>query len=301
MKYLLLWCIGFFLSFASLAAKPHKLLVVNSNYAIEKYQQAQDAFIQQLGYQPLILNLGEEQLTFHQIKEYFYRHYPDAIYAIGTKAYLASYRFVPEKDIVYSSIVNWRRLPRTDKYSGVANELHGGYQLVLLKRTIPDVEKLGVIYSPKYNMHQLAQYREAAKLTEHQLHEIQVEAGQDVSRIIKPSLDIDLLILLSDPVVMKNHSQVLQLMTAADKMALPVVGFFPALLEHGALMVMVVDNPTIGRQAAQLVQQIQENTLLTPKNEFPAGSHVLLNQQKAKKLGITIAPAALDDISQMVE
>ena len=86
-----------------------------------------------------------------RVQDFLYDEYPDLIYCIGTKAYLIAQKFVSERNIVFSSIINWQRLPVTEKTYGVSNELHPGMQMTMYRYVFPAVKRIGVLYSKSFN------------------------------------------------------------------------------------------------------------------------------------------------------
>ena len=131
--------------------KEPKVLLINSDATLEKYKVAQEEFKRAFEYPVLEVNLDDKKWKIANVEELLYDEYPDLTYCIGSKAYLIANRYISEKEIVFSSIINWQRLPRTKKTYGVSNELHSGMQFTLFRYIFPDVRRVGILYSEQYN------------------------------------------------------------------------------------------------------------------------------------------------------
>ena len=119
------------------AEKEPKVLLINSDATVEKYQVAQEEFRKTYARPVLEIKLDDKKWKVPDVEDFLYDEYPDLVYCIGSKAYLIANRFVSEKDIVFSSIVNWQRLPVTKKTYGVSSELHSEMQMTLFRYIFP--------------------------------------------------------------------------------------------------------------------------------------------------------------------
>lgn len=297
----LLYAVICLLPLIASAEPPKKILIVNSNSNVEKYLFAQQAFQEHFDGQTQVLDLGNAALTFNMVRAAFYDIYPDYIYAIGAKAYLAANKFVGEKTIIFSSTVNWHRLPEIEKRYGISNELHGGMQLVLIKRLFPDIKHIAVLYSEKYTSQMIDEFVAAAKLTDQVIHPVAAELEMDLVHQLKTQKNIQAVLLLSDPIIINNKSSVRQIMEYTDRHALPTLGYFSSLFAMGAIMVISVDEPTIGRQAAQLMKNVIAKPRQAPSVDYPAGSEISVDIRRVKSLGVTYNKDALIEVTHIIE
>ena len=106
-----------------------KVLIVNSDAAVGKYTVAQQAFRESLGLPVTELNLAG--LTDSAAERAIRAESPTAVYAIGTKGFLAASRAAKGRPIVLSSVINWQRLPAAASPDThvIATELPSGAQL----------------------------------------------------------------------------------------------------------------------------------------------------------------------------
>ena len=299
--WLIVWLILVFP--ARLAAeKEPKVLLINSDGTVDKYQVAQEEFKKTYARSVLEINLGDKKWKVPDVEDFLYDEYPDLVYCIGSKAYLIANRFVREKDIVFSSIVNWQRLPITKKTYGVSSELPSGMQMTLFRLIFPEVKKIGVLYSEQYNR----QWFDDAKV---EAREMGIEfIGQPISKR-KQTVDalkeliprIDALWLISDPLIMADKENLSEVFKACDAKQVPVFSYHDIFVEYGAVLIVSVDEPTIGRQAASIAKEITAVGKIEEKVQYPAGSHIILNLKKVKEYGLPYKEEALSMVNQIVE
>ena len=140
-----------------------KIMLINSNASVDKYRVAQDEFTKSISSPVVEVDLGAKRWKLTEIEDLLYDVYPDLVYCIGTKAYLLANKYISERNIVFSSIINWRRLPVAKKTFGISSELNPEMQITLYRYIFPGLKRIGVLYSGKYNKHWFNEAREAAK------------------------------------------------------------------------------------------------------------------------------------------
>ena len=301
LKLIIFTGLVFLLSILSADEGP-KIMVINSNAAVDKYKIAQEEFTKSIPTPVVKVDLGNKKLKLGEIEDFLYDEYPDLVYCIGTKAYLLANKFISERNIVFSSILNWHRLPLAKKTYGVSSELNPEMQITLYRYIFPGLKRIGILYSPKYNKHWFNEAQATAK-------EMGVEIiGRSLSkrRDILPELggllkEIDALWLISDPVVMAEKKCLMKVFKQCDKSKIPVLSYHNAFAEYGAMVIVSVDNPTTGRQAAAISQEVLSKDVVKKKVQLPAGSHIFLNLKKADEYGLKYREMALSTVNRIVE
>ena len=279
-----------------------KIMLINSSGTVEKYSVAQEEFKNAIPQPVIEIDLSKEKWELSDIEDRLYDEYPDLIYCIGTKAYLIANKYVSEKKIIFSSIINWRRLPLTKNTYGVSNELHPGFQITLFRYIFPKVSKIGVLYSEEYN----GQWIRKAKQDAAEMGVEIIGKAVGKSRFTFPTLkallpEIEALWLISDPVVIPDKQTLLELFAESDAQKVPIFSYHPTFTEYGAALVVSVDNPTTGRQAAAIAMDVLNNAKVKDKVELPAGSHIILNLKKVKAYGLQYKEMALGSVNQLIE
>jgi len=279
-----------------------KIMVINSNAAVDKYKIAQEEFTKSIPTPVVEVDLGNKKLKLREIEDFLYDEYPDLVYCIGTKAYLLANKFISDRNIVFSSVLNWHRLPLSQKTYGVSSELNPEMQITLFRYMFPVIKRIGILYSPKYNKHWFNEARTAAK-------EMGVEiVGRPLSkrRNVVPELkgllkEIDALWLISDPVVMSDKESLMAVFKECDKNKIPILSYHEAFAEYGAMLIVSVDNPTTGRQAAAISQEVLSKDVVKKRVQLPAGSHIFLNLKKADEYGLKYREMALSTVNRIIE
>jgi len=278
------------------------ILLLNSDVSIEKYKIAQEEYKKTISYNVTEYTIegfkGESSELYRAISRNPYR----LIYCIGTKAYLTAIKHAPEKTILFSSIINWQRLPQGDAVFGISNELHPLMHLMHFKILFPDMKKIGVLYSREINEQWLAQSKEDAnKAGIRIIDEAVPDMDQTDESLDKILPEIDALWLIPDPMIISSRKNVISIIGACDKKKIPVFTYNHVYSKLGATLVVAVDASTVGRQAAVMSDTILSGHLPLDNIQLPAGSHITLNLNKIKEFGIPYNPDALDTIDHIFD
>ncbi len=299
------WLIVWFslLSPATLAAeKEPKVLLINADATVEKYKVAQEEFKKAFARPVLEVNLDDKKWNIPAVEELLYDEYPDLTYCIGSKAYLIANRYISEKDIVFSSIINWQRVPMTKKTYGVSNELHSGMQMTLFRYIFPELRKIGILYSERYNSQWFKETKDEAREMGVEIMGWAVSDNKRTISDLKELLPaIDALWLISDPVIMSDKKMLMEIFKECDAKKVPVLSYNDVFTDYGATLIVSVDNPTIGRQAAGIAMEVLSVGKMEEKIQYPAGSHIILNLKKVKEYGLHYKEEALGSVNQIIE
>ena len=279
-----------------------KILVLNSNATVEKYRIAQEAFKQSISLPVREIHLEESHWKISKIEELLYDEYPDLIYCIGTKAFLIASKYVSERNIVFSSIVNWPRWPVAKRTYGVSNELHPGMQLTLFRYIFPSIKRIGILYSKQYNREW---FQNTSTLSGGMGIEIVGRPIHKSMHVISGLKDliagIDALWLISDPVIMPDKDAIEAIFKTCDVSRVPVFTYHDAFADYGATLIVSVDDPTIGRQAADIAREVLSEKESGEKVQLPAGSSIILNLRRVSAIGLPYNEAALSAVNQIIE
>jgi putative ABC transport system substrate-binding protein len=223
------------------------------------------------------------------------------IYCVGSKAYLLAKQYASEKPLIFSSVINWQRIPVTDETYGVSNELHTGMQITLFHYIFPKIKKIGVLYSKKFSEEWFRTAQTEVRGTAVEIIGRPASGGNTLSELKRLLPDIEALWIISDPVMMPNKDILLNILKSCDTQKIPVFSYNSILIQYGALLAVSVDEPTIGRQAAGIAEELLSGNKPEEKVLFPAGTHIVLNLQKAKAYRIQYNEESLGSINQIIE
>lgn len=285
-----------FLAFAAVP-RTAKVLVINSDASVAKYGEVQDAFRETIGADAMT-QLDLSKAGESGLKRALAADQAGVIYCIGGNAYQMVAKLAKGRPIVLSTAINWQRFktdPRTTRV--IANELPAVVQLTLFRHFFPKLQRVGTVYNPAINKQWFEQAVQAGK-------EVGVEViGRTVTRssqvgaaLAELTSHVDALWLTPDPVVLENEAAAQRYFTQADVARKPVFTYSSAFTGLGAALVLAPDMPTIGRQAAGLVQDHASAQAVST----PAGSEVTLNLKRVQQYGLDFNREALDSVNTII-
>jgi putative ABC transport system substrate-binding protein len=279
-----------------------KVIVLSSDMSIDKYYLAHTEFKSKITNIKGEIDLGSKWVDEARIKKIVFEADPDVIYCIGSKAYQTAYKLASNKKLIFSSAINWHRLPMDKKSYGVSNELPPGMQLTMYRYFLPDVEKIGVLYSEVYNKEWLDIAVESAKEVGIKIIARSVSKPDEVESALKKLLPkVDALWLTPDPIVLHEIELVNKIFKQAETARMPVFAYNKAFANLGAVLIVSADISTTGRQAAALALDILASRKITERVKNPAGSHIVLNMKKIEEYGINLNIEALDSVNEIIK
>lgn len=288
---------------AATAQSAAKILLVNSDAAVDKYRQVENVFRAQIPFdvgRVVAVALDPSQAP-EALEKLFRDENPALIYSIGSKAYQLASQFGGDKPVLFSSVINWQRFERRGNHYGIANELSAAQELSLLHYIFPALHRVGVLYDAQYSQQRIAEARIQAAEVGLTLVAQVVEDGDTDSALEALLPQIDVLWLIADPGVLADRNAVEDIFAASEEQRKPVYTYSDAYLSYGASLVVAADTPTIGRQAANLAQALLRHESVTETVQTPAGSHITLNPCQLGKLKIEYNDEALDSVNRLLE
>jgi len=291
------------LSSANAFADEHaKVLILNSDSKVQKYTFTNNTFKSKLGYQIAEIDLLGSEVNESLIKKTLSNFKPDVIYCIGARAYMAAHKLAKNSSIVFSSALNWKRLPIDKNTYGVANELPTGMQLMIYRYFFPTIDKIGVVYSESFNKEWLNAATKAANDIGIEIIGEPVrkpdEVGGALSRLLPK---VDALWITPDPVVLSSTQAILQIFSQSNTVKKPVFAYNEVYARFGAVLVISADLATIGRQAAEVATKVLEHKKILSKIQNPAGSYITLNMIKVEKYDLNINLEAMDSVNRLIQ
>ncbi len=277
-----------------------QLLILNSDLSVQKYALMQDVFQEHRESSATVLNLAD--YSDGEAAAVISKNRYKIIYSIGAKAYLLARQAAADKKIVFSSVMNWRRLPLTDESYGISQELPALMQLMIFRYLFPDLTKIGVLYNEQFNDEWLADAENAGREMGVEVIGKNIASSEELSSKLAELLDeVDALWMIADPVVLANKASVSQIFKLSERHRKPVFSYSEIFIDFGAVLVISADIPTMSRQASALVTDLFNGSPIPRKVDYPAGSHVILNLKKQKQYPIRLNKEALGSVNQIVE
>jgi putative tryptophan/tyrosine transport system substrate-binding protein len=286
------------MSLFTLLLQAQTVLVINSNSQVKRYTEAIDEFSKTFNKPFNTLDIST--MSGSEIKKYLYDEYPDIVYVVGAKAYQYANEYIPEKEIYFSSVVDWKKLtPNTNRY-GISNELHSGMELTLIKSIFSNIKTIGVLHSRytqnivddlSHEAEQMGIKINAVKIDENSLKSVKFDDA------IKES---DAILVISDPLFLNDEAAVLNLFAASKIDKKPVIAYHELFIKYGATLVLSADNQTIGRQIGTMIES-NMNHVPIEKIHYPAGTNIVFNKKEALLSGVEFNPEVSSIATEILE
>jgi len=278
-----------------LSLNAEKVLVLNSNNDIVKYKETVDSFSKEFKKSFKIMDISKQKEN--AIKEYLYTEYPDTIYTVGAKAYQYAYEYLPEKNIFFSTIVNWKRLKRNDKNYGISNELHSSMNLTLIKSIFTNVKQIGIIYS-KYTKNIIEDFQKNAQFLNIKIIPYKIKQNTVEKESFQTLINnVDAILIIPDPVLLAKQNMVKKLFVNSKSKNTSIFAYHPLFLNYGAVLTISIDHPTTGRQIAAMIS----NKTYNKNIQYPAGTQVIFNKKVAIEQNIQFNPNITSLVNEVRE
>lgn len=303
------WCFIFlliaigFLDFAM--AGQSSVLIVNTDNSVARYQKIATEFrtiLQNNAYPSREYDLQGKNTSDNELKELIQSDTTGIIFCIGTKAYSLARKFSKDKRLIFSAAINWRRLGITDKTYGISNELTPIQEMSLLRYFLPYVKKIGLLYNAKYSQEYVETIKQDASSIGITIIDNEINNNTEINTALEKLLpNVDILWLIADPVVLSSQKSVKQIFQTAKQLSKPVYSYSDIFINHGAVLSVSADIPTMGRQAANLTILMDTNQISDRTVQIPAGSKITINKCALDKLHLRFNQDALGSVNNIVD
>ncbi|MEO5332763.1 MAG: hypothetical protein H7839_12130 [Magnetococcus sp. YQC-5] len=281
------------------------ILILNSDASVVKYTTTEKEFQAHLTLSYTSLDLGGDTrpVDTKQIQASINQLAPDVIFCIGTKALTVAQKLPTKHKLVFSSIMNWRRLPLDENTYGISNDLHVGMQVNMLHYLFPGMQRIGILYSEQFNKEWVELATIEAANAGIKIIGYPIKDVNQLDKILEERLsDLEAIWLIADPLVLANKNNVEKIFHFGEARKKPIFTYSDVFAPFGATMVMSVDLPTIARQAAMLAENLAKG-MPPPKERVPdpAGSNIALNKKKILRYGLPLNKKALGAVNTFIE
>ena len=279
-----------------------QLLILNSDGSIGKYRQNQMEFTATAGLTTVEIDLNRQQLDVAGLQQLLNQQQPELIYTVGSKAYLLARQAKASQPIIFSSVINYRRLPLDQSSFGISGELPPAMQLTLFRHLFPQLQNIGVLYSGQYNEQWFRTASRQARKMGFRLLGQKITSPQDLSSGLASLLpQVQGLWLVADPLVFSSQSALEDIFQAAHQRQVAVLTYSKAFRPFKPTLILAVDDPTVGRQAAAMARNIRQGRPPARQVLPPAGSAIMLDMAKVKQYGLELNSRALASVNELLE
>jgi len=242
------------------------------------------------------LEKGREIIS--SVKEKDYR----LIVAVGPQAsfLLSEIKFPAPK--LFCMVLNPHRLIAKEKlYSGVSLNIPLAYQMQQIKKTFPERKRVGVFFSQGENKTVVESLRKEAALQGLAIVGLPITSASDIlPAIASKDFSIDALLMIPDEQI--NSQKIVEyIIKEALRRTIPIVGYNSWFAKNGAILSFIIDYRDMGIQAGTMAMKLLKQGAATRVAiEAPARIRVSIDEKTAQKLGIQIAPGAIQQADEVI-
>ncbi len=283
------------------SVSPPTVYILNSNQSIEKLFLSENSFKKHFSGKVKSFDLKELIRKREDITKLIRPAKQDLIYCIGSSAFSFALKTYQKKRLIFSSVINWRRFDISELTYGISNEAPLETQLTLFKHMLPSIKKIGIVYSPKYNQGWFDEAQREANAFSLKLVGIPYKDSKPIDEAFAELLPlVDAVWLIPDPVII-TRSSFFKIVKRSEEMKKPLLTYSNAFVENGAVLAVSVEEMTVGRQTAVLIEQLIKKATIKERIQKPAGSNISLNLKKVKEFKLMINANALGDVNRIIE
>lgn len=294
----------FFLIFPSIwcfADEAGTVVSVIFSSDITPYQQAWQGFKEFFDKKKISLFSSKYNLSYQKpevICDKIKKQRPELILTLGSKASRLAKQEIRDIPVVFSMILTPEAMAKSN-ITGSSLVIPVRMQLREIKRILPEVKKIGIIYSPKRASLQ-REILEAGKELGYQIVFLEITSGKYLPEAFnKISWQIDCFLMTPDTEIYFPEA-VKYILMEGLKRKLPVVGLSSYYTRAGALISFECDYRDLGIQSAEIAMKIldgQSPTTISPAE--PRKIKFSLNLLTAEGLGLEIPEKIIKQASEV--
>ena len=213
---------------------------------------------------------------------------PDLIVAIGMEA-LLKVRKIREKPIVYLMVLHPDSVLRGESnITGVSMIIPPEKQLAYFRRSLPRMERIGLIYNPANTGHIVARAINAGARMGTEIKTLKAHKASDFPQLLNGMKgNIDAYWMLPDSTVVAPECIEYLLLFSMEN-RIPVLTFSDKYLKMGAFLSVEIDPFKIGKQAGEMVEKILAGIDASDIRAVDAAdADVTVNYKIGEKMGIS--------------
>jgi len=268
-------------------AEAEQTIVAVQSIRVAPYEHAVEGFTSVCGAK--IERLVIAELKGAEVAGTIYGIKPDIVLAIGMGA-LSKVKVIKKIPVVYLMVLNPQSILSGEKnITGVSMNIPPDKQLHTLRKALPEMKRIGLLYDPKRTGSFVRAARNAAGRIGITPVAIEVHSSREVpSSLHAMRGKIDIFWMLPDLTVITPETVELFLLLSLED-RIPILTFSEKYVEMGALLAIGIDALDIGRQAGEMANGILSGKDGGGMKPVDARKAVIsVNLKVARKLGIRI-------------
>jgi len=224
------------------------------------------------------------------------------LFAVGTLAVQAARREASSIPLVAGMILTAGELKNAGNATGVVLELPLETEMEWMRRLLPEIRTVGVLYSPALNQSRVSEAARVASQYGLVLQSRRIDSPRDLpSELERLASQADVLWGITDPVIL-NPQTAQPLLLFSFRNRIPFIGVSRSWVKAGALYALERDFNDIGMQCGELALRILRGE--TAGDIPPAAPRKLgyaLNLKTARHMKIELSNALIRGATEVVE
>jgi putative ABC transport system substrate-binding protein len=232
---------------------------------------------------------------------------PNLLLVIGTSATQIAAEIVKNLPVVFTVVFDassagvMKDGKAIENFTGTTYRVPIARQMEVFQRILPQVNRLGVVYSNEPNsIAQVQELEEVAKRLDIQVVKSPQKVGEEdlgpaTERLVG---QVDAIFAPGDTTVERAPEAII---SVAEKNQLPIMAVGERNIEKGALFGLTPDTYALGKETAKMALRI---TMDAKPSDIPIVSEwrfrLVINQKTAETLGITIPPLLLSAADRII-
>jgi len=267
------------------AAEAHHILVIQST-RVKPYEEAFRGFSRACHHEAIrfVVSEGKE----NEIGDFIREEQPRLIVAIGADA-LEQVRQIRTIPIIYLMVLNPSKIvPEAKNVTGVQMTPSPVQQVDLIRKALPNVSKVGILYDPNNLSKFVRQAADAARPLGLELVTREVRAPREVpGALLRLRGEIDAFWMLPDPSVVSPETMEFFILFSGEN-RIPLVSFSRKYVDMGALLALDTDPYDMGMQAGEMATRLLQDAgnRSIPRVEAARKTVKWVNPNVARRLGL---------------
>lgn len=283
------------------------VIAVIKSQDIEPYNTALEGFnkaLKEEGTEAKLLNYDMEgnEKRGHKIAKEVISQKPDLVLTLGTRATRIAAQDIKDIPVVFSMVLapvasGFVKSMKSSgsNLTGASMDIPIKTQFEWLKKVVPSVKKIGVLYNPDENKVVIDRASKTAENMKLKLIAMPVYSEKDLPKATQDlTKEIDALWAVADSTVFNSSQSIKFILLHTLRTKMPFMGLSNAFVKAGALLALSCNYKDIGRQSGESAIRILAGE--TPGKipiTVPRRIHLSLNHRVAEQIGIEFSDEIL--------
>lgn len=247
-----------------------------------------------------IYNLNDNAMTAEKAVQEIRKNRAGLILTLGTLATEASLEKIRDMPVVAGLILKANKVNNTDNATGVILEFPLETQFKMIRRVLPEVKTVGVIYNPKENKEMIRAASKVARDMGLSLDAQEVNTPQDLPPALeKLANSADVLWGVADNLVLTAQTAK-HILLFSYRNKIPFIGLSSTWVKSGALYSLDRDYADIGIQCGEMaIKILQGSTAGSIPPAVPRKVIYSVNLKTAQYMKLNIPEAVIKNAHQI--